>query len=62
MRKGFVALIAAVTLALPSTALAANVADKQGFCKKQGSSSCAGGSECSTAGRKELPKGQAAKC
>jgi hypothetical protein len=63
MRKAIVGLFAAaMLLGGPTSAWAADVADDQGFCKKQGASSCAGGSECSTAGKQELPKGQAKKC
>ena len=62
MRKAIVTVVAVVALALPGTASAASVADDQGFCKKQGSSSCAGGSECSTKHRQALPNGQSKKC
>lgn len=62
MKKAFVAVTAAALMALSGVAGAASVADKQGFCKKQGPSSCAGGSECSTAHRRNLPAGQAKKC
>lgn len=62
MRKMIVAALAAVVMAVPGVATAADVADNQGFCKKQGSSSCAGGSECSTRHRAALPGGQAKKC
>ena len=41
---------------------AADAADNQGFCKKQGSSACAGQSECSTAHQEALPAGQQKKC
>jgi hypothetical protein len=47
---------------LAAGAGAADVADNQGFCKRQGSSSCAGGSECSTAHIGDLPAGQQKKC
>ena len=43
-------------------ASARNVADDQGFCKKQGPSSCAGGSECSGGHILDLPRGIAKKC
>ena len=62
MRKSFMAVAAVAILAVPTAASAASVADKQGFCKRQGSSSCAGGSECSTHHREFLPNGQAKKC
>lgn len=54
----FVAVFMAATA---GQALGVSVADKQGFCKRVGGS-CNGGSECSTAHQKELPKGQANKC
>jgi hypothetical protein len=41
---------------------ARDVADKQGFCKKQGPSSCAGASECSGGHVALLPVGQQKKC
>ena len=62
MRKAIMSVAAVAILALPGVASAASVADNQGFCKKQGPSSCAGGSECSTAHRSNLPAGQAKKC
>ena len=50
-------------LATTGAALAEDVGDNQGWCKKQqGNSSCAGQSECSTRGRQEAPRGQAKKC
>ncbi len=36
--------------------------DDQGYCKKQGSSHCAGQSECSTAHRENLPPGKRKRC
>jgi hypothetical protein len=39
-----------------------DVADKQGYCKKQGSSACAGQSECSTNHQEDLPPGQRKRC
>ena len=63
MRKAVLTAVFLLTLGTSGGALAADVADKQGFCKKQqGSSNCAGGSECSTRGQQELPRGQARKC
>ena len=62
MKRAFVAVAATALMALSGVASAASVADNQCYCKKQGSSSCAGGSECSTAHRKDLPNGQAKKC
>ncbi|MDQ3939888.1 MAG: hypothetical protein M3238_00875 [Actinomycetota bacterium] len=62
MRKVIVAAVFVLTLGTTGAAFAADVADNQGFCKKQGSSSCAGGSECSTAHQSRLPRGQAKKC
>lgn len=57
------AFIVGSVLGTSSLAMAEDVADKQGFCKKQqGNSNCAGGSECSTRGKQELPPGQAKKC
>ena len=54
---------AAMMLATAGTALAEDVGDNQGWCKKQqGNSNCAGQSECSTRGRQEAPRGQAKKC
>ena len=50
------------SIGLTGSAHGADVADNQGFCKKQGSSSCAGGSECSTAHISALPAGQQKKC
>jgi hypothetical protein len=47
---------------LAATAGAVSVADQQGFCKKQGPSSCAGGSECSGGHIDALPAGQQKKC
>lgn len=62
MRKAIMSVVAVAVMALPATAGAASVADNQGFCKKQGPSSCAGGSECSTRHREALPNGQEKKC
>ena len=62
MRKAIMSVVAVAVMALPGVASAASVADNQGFCKKQGQSSCAGGSECSTAHREALPNVQAKKC
>jgi hypothetical protein len=62
MRKVIMSVVAVAVIALPGTATAASVADNQGFCKKQGPSSCAGGSECSTNHRQALPNGQEKKC
>ena len=62
MRKAVVTAVFVLTLGTTGAAFGADVADKQGFCKKQGPSSCAGGSECSTAHRSLLPNGQAKKC
>jgi hypothetical protein len=62
MRKAIVSVAAAALMALSGVAGAASVADNQGFCKKQGPSSCAGGSECSTKHRQALPNGQEKKC
>ena len=57
---GFAALM---LLATSGIATAGDVGDNQGWCKKQqGSSGCAGQSECSTAGRELAPSGQAKKC
>ncbi len=57
------AFIAGSVLGISPLALAEDIADKQGFCKtQQGNSNCAGGSECSTRGQQELPRGQAKKC
>jgi hypothetical protein len=62
--KRFVAasIVAASVAVFALPAGAADVADTQGFCKKQGSSSCAGQSECSTAHQPALPAGQQKKC
>ena len=55
--------IAGSVVGTSSLAYAEDIADKQGFCKtQQGNSRCAGGSECSTRGQQELPRGQAKKC
>jgi hypothetical protein len=67
MKRKFVAGMFVVatglgTLGIAAPAHAADVADNQGFCKQQGSSSCAGGSECSTAHIGDLPPGQQKKC
>ena len=62
MRKAIISVVAVGVMALSGVAGAASVADNQGFCKKQGPSSCAGGSECSTAHRDDLPNGQSKKC
>ena len=64
LRKTFVGLAAAMMMIAGSgLASAADIADNQGWCKKQqGNSGCAGGSECSTRGQQEAPKGQAKKC
>ena len=62
-RKTLVGLSLGLVVLLTGVAEAASVGDKQGWCKKQqGSSSCAGGSECSTTGRELAPNGQAKKC
>lgn len=63
-RRAFVSIAAAATLVIGGgMAMAGNVGDDQGWCKKQqGNSNCAGGSECSTRGREEAPRGQAKKC
>lgn len=62
-RRTIVASLAAMML-LGSSAVASaeDIGDKQGWCKKQGPSSCAGQSECSTRHREDAPKGQAKKC
>ena len=64
LRKTFVGFAAAtMMLASSGLAVAEDVGDKQGWCKKQqGNSNCAGQSECSTRGQQEMPKGQAKKC
>ena len=62
MRKAIMSVVAVAVMALSGVAGAASVADNQGFCKKQGPSSCAGGSECSTKHRQSLPAGQEKKC
>lgn len=63
-RRTLIGVSAAVMmLATSGAALAEDVGDNQGWCKKQqGNSSCAGQSECSTRGRQEAPRGQAKKC
>lgn len=63
-RKSFIGFAAAtMIMATSGVALAGDVGDKQGWCKKQqGNSSCSGQSECSTRGREEAPRGQAKKC
>ena len=63
-RKAFVGVAAASMLLIGSgVSMAGDVGDNQGWCKKQqGNSNCAGGSECSTRGREEAPKGQSKKC
>jgi hypothetical protein len=63
-RKTFVSFaVAAMIASTAGWAVAEDIGDKQGWCKKQqGSSSCSGQSECSTRGREEAPKGQARKC
>ena len=62
-RKTIVGLSLGLVVALSGVAHAADIADKQGWCKKQqGNSGCAGGSECSTRGRELAPNGQAKKC
>ncbi len=54
---------AAMLIATSGVALAEDVGDNQGWCKKQqGNSRCSGQSECSTRGREEAPRGQAKKC
>lgn len=62
MRKAIMTAVAVAVMALSGVAGAASVADNQGFCKKQGPSSCAGGSECSASHRQNLPAGQEKKC
>jgi hypothetical protein len=63
LRRGVTAAAALAALALsPAAAYADDVADDQGFCKKQGSSRCAGQSECSTAKRTRLPGGFEKRC
>ena len=64
VRKTLIGLaVAALVAATSGTALAEDIGDKQGWCKKQqGNSRCNGGSECSTRGQEEAPKGQARKC
>lgn len=64
LRKSLVGVAAVALLMVGSgTAMAGDVGDDQGWCKKQqGNSRCAGGSECSTRGRQEAPSGQAKKC
>jgi hypothetical protein len=59
---GALATAGALAWPLVGTASAADVADNQGFCKKQGPSACAGQSECSTAHDDALPAGQRKKC
>jgi hypothetical protein len=59
---GSLAVAGALAWPLAGAALGADVADNQGFCKKQGSSACAGQSECSTAHQEALPAGQQKKC
>ena len=63
-RKTLVGMaVSVMVLATSGVALAGDVGDNQGWCKKQqGSSSCNGGSECSTRGQQEAPRGQAKKC
>ncbi len=54
---------AGMLVASSGVAIAEDVGDKQGWCKKQqGNSRCSGQSECSTRGRQEAPKGQAKTC
>jgi hypothetical protein len=55
-------IVAASVAVFALPASATDVADNQGFCKKQGASSCAGQSECSTAHEALLPPGQQNKC
>lgn len=63
--KGAIAgfFVALFLLGSAGSALAAGDAgDDQGYCKKQGSSSCAGQSECSTSHRENLPPGKRKRC
>ena len=64
MRRTRIAIAAAACIMLAGIvpASARDVADKQGFCKKQGPSSCAGASECSGGHIDLLPVGQQKKC
>jgi len=59
---GSLAVAGALAWPLAMGAGAADVADDQGFCKRQGPSDCAGQSECSTAHLQALPPGQQKKC
>jgi hypothetical protein len=59
---GSFAVAGALAWPLSGAAFGADVADQQGFCKKQGPSACAGQSECSTAHQEALPAGQQKKC
>ena len=52
----------AVALAGIGPAAARDPGDKQGFCKKQGPSECAGNSECGGPHLALLPMGQQKKC
>ena len=56
------AFAAAMLIASSGLAAAEDIGDNQGWCKKQGPSSCAGQSECSTRHREAAPAGQAKKC
>jgi len=58
--SGFVALF--VIGSAGSALGAGDAGDDQGYCKKQGSSACAGQSECSTAHRENLPPGKRKRC
>ena len=62
-RRFIVAGCASIMLIASSgIATAADIGDHQGWCKKQGPSSCSGQSECSTNHRSDAPSGQAKKC
>ena len=54
--------VAGMVLATSGIAAATSVGDTQGWCKRQGPSSCSGGSECSTRHQEDAPRGQARKC
>ena len=56
------AFAAVMVLATSGLASAADIGDNQGWCKKQGPSSCAGQSECSTNHKDDAPSGQSKKC
>ena len=56
------AFAAAMLIASSGLAAAEDIGDNQGWCKKQGPSSCSGQSECSTRHRQDAPRGQAKKC